>query len=83
MAEFLKDSDEYKMFADYYNLTKKWYEGVRTIKEYDEFASDLMNFNNKYKDGKCALLTKKLALALNNYIDELYYAFKETLMNKG
>ena len=83
MAEFLKDSDEYKMFADYYNLTKKWYEGVRTIKEYDEFASDLLAFNSRYTEGKCGLLSTKLASALNNYIDELYYAFKETLMNKG
>lgn len=83
MAEFTKDSDEYKMFADYYSLTKHWYDGVRTSKEYDTFAADLMAFNNKYKDGKCGLLTKKLALALNNYVDELYYAYKETLMRKG
>ena len=83
MAEFSKDSEEYKMFGEFYNLTKKWYEGARTIKEYDEFANDLLAFTNRHKDGKCGLLTKKLALALNNYIDESYYAYKETLMRKG
>lgn len=79
MAEFTKDSPEYKMFADYYNLTKKWYDGVRSLKEYDEFTTDLLAFNNRYKDETCALLTKKLAIALNGYIDERYYAYKEGL----
>ena len=83
MAEFTKDSSEYKMFADYYNLTKKWYEGVRDAKEYDELASDIVAFNNRYKNEKCALLTKKLALALNDYVDELYYAKQALLNRKG
>lgn len=78
---FEKDSKEFKMFGDYYNLTKKWCEGVKSIKEYDAFAQDLQHFNGKYKDGKCGILARKLALALNNYVDELYYAYKETLVH--
>ena len=79
MAEFEKESPEYKMFADYYKLTKKWYEGVKSVKEYDVFAQDLQDFIAKYKGDRCGILTRKLAIALNNYVDELYYAYKETL----
>lgn len=79
MAEFSKDSEEYKMFGDLYNLTKKWYGGVRSLKEYDEFSNDIIAFHGRHKEGKCGLLAKKLALAVNDYIDEDYYAFKKTL----
>jgi len=79
MAEFDKESPEYKMFADYYSLTKRWYGGVKDRQEYDIFASELNAFNEKYTKDKCGILTRKLALALNNYVDELYYAYKETM----
>lgn len=78
MADFSKDSAEFKMFADYYNLTKKWYEGIKDIKEYDAFSNEINSFTAKYKSGRCGILARKLALALNNYVDECYYAYKDT-----
>lgn len=78
MAEFQKESEEYKMFGEFYNLTKRWYDGVKTIKEYDIFTTEINGFTAKYKNGKCGVLARKMALALNNFVDELYYAYKAT-----
>ena len=78
MAEFSKESEEYKMFGEYYQITKKWYEGVKDLKEYDAFTNEINEFTAKYKSGRCGMLARKLALALNNYVDECYYAHRAT-----
>ena len=77
MADFSKDSVEFKMFADYYNLTKRWYEGVTDIKGMQTFTDEVNGFTQKYKGGNCGLLATKLGSALVNYIDTLYYAYKD------
>lgn len=78
MADFSKESEEFKMFGEYYNLTKKWYDGIKDMKEYETFSNEINAFTAKYKNGKCGVLARKLAMALNNYVDELYYAHKAT-----
>lgn len=78
MADFSKDSAEFKMFADYYNLTKRWYEGIQDKESFKVFSNEVNEFTAKYKSGKCGLLATKLGSALTNYIDTLYYAHKDT-----
>lgn len=78
MTDFSKDSAEFKMFADYYNLTKRWYDGVKESSEMKIFTDEVNEFTQKYKSGKCGLLATKLGSALINYVDSLYYAYKDT-----
>ena len=76
MAKWTKDTIEFQMFGKFYELTKKWYDGVQTIEEYDRAANEINSFFKEYAKTDCRYLAKELALGLNNYIDKKYYRDK-------
>ena len=76
MAKWTKESEEFKMFGTFYELTKKWYDGVSSLEEYNMAVNDINAFNKNYAKSDCRYLAKELSVALNNYIDKKYYRDK-------
>ena len=76
MAKWTKDTDEFKMFGTFYELTNKWYDGVSSLEEYNMAVNDINAFNKNYSKSDCRYLAKELSVALNNYIDKKYYRDK-------
>ena len=68
-----RNSDEFKMFSEFYQLCKKWYGGTDDKDEYNRFIDETNDLYRRYKSSGCASLTWELCLGLNKYIDNMYY----------
>lgn len=66
-VKFTKDSTEFQMFADYWNLCQKYWEVETDEKYWEELVLDIDDFHRKYSNEP---LAKKLALALVDYLEE-------------
>ena len=64
-VKFLKGSEEYQMFVDYWALVQKHYEVDDTDAYWESAVTELGKFDKKYSNYP---LARKLALA---YLDEL------------
>jgi len=65
VAKFLKGSEEYQMFVDYWALVQRHYSVEDTDEYWKSALADLNKFDEKYSNYP---LAQKLALA---YVDEL------------
>lgn len=67
-AIFSKDSKEFQMFGDYWNLCKKYWNIKQSDSdEWEQFVYDVQEFCEKYE---CVSLARKIALALLNDLEE-------------
>lgn len=73
MAKWTKETIEFQMFGKFYELTKKWYDGVSSLEEYNQASNEINAFYKAYSQTECKYLVKELGVALNNYIDKKYY----------
>jgi hypothetical protein len=81
-AEFKKDSKEFQLFGDFYQLLKTYYEHEESLEWYDKWLTDLEEFWKKYgvvksrkyqQKDKPALLAYILGFALADFIDNVAY----------
>lgn len=66
-VKFTKDSTEFHMFADYWNICQKYWNVEKDEKYWEDLVFDIEEFHKKYTD---VPLSKKLALALLEYLEE-------------
>jgi hypothetical protein len=78
MMNFDKDSDEYKMFGDFYVLSKSYYIPEESVEWYRAFLDNLNAFWKKYgvipqnkyaQEKRVASLAYSLGIGLVDFID--------------
>ena len=65
MANLDSNSTEFKMFADFWNIYKKYYEPQESDKYWESMVEEINAFHKKYNTD----FSRALALALSNEIE--------------
>ena len=70
---FTKDSDEFKMFGDFYNISKKHWNCDGSPRQCEDALNDIEGFCQKYKDSddKTKNMSMKLGKSLINFLTEI------------
>ena len=72
-VKFGKDSQEWKMFTEYWQLVQKYYEIEKNDNYWNEMMKEFAEFGKKYKD---IPLSKPLAIGFVDTRDKLFQDMK-------
>lgn len=69
---FKKESAEFKMFGDYYNITKKYWNCDGSPKQCEDALNDIERFYEKYKDEdrQTRIMSLNLGKAFIGYLEQ-------------
>ncbi len=73
MANLDSNSTEFKMFADFWNIYKKYYEPQESEKYWESMVEEINAFHKKYNTD----FSRALALALSNEIERKWKEGKD------